>query len=66
MTVPQKSPADDRSYKVLSLPNKLTVLLVSDPTTDKVSDSADLRRRSSLSRLKLVAETRGDAAKQTS
>lgn len=52
MVVPQKSPADDRAYKVLELPNKLTVLLVSDPTTDKVSIVS--RRLSALSVARLT------------
>ena len=30
---PPKSPNDDREYRHITLPNKLQVLLVSDPTT---------------------------------
>lgn len=33
---PTKSASDDRGYKIITLPNKLTAILVSDPTTDKV------------------------------
>ncbi|KAK4169407.1 ubiquitin carboxyl-terminal hydrolase [Cladorrhinum sp. PSN259] len=33
---------DDRSYRVIRLPNKLEVLIVHDPTTDKASASCDV------------------------
>ena len=37
-----KSASDDRAYRVVSLPNELSVLLVSDPTTDKASAAMDV------------------------
>jgi len=44
---PVKSATDKRSYKVFDLPNKLRVLLVSDPDTDKVHfDTTHTRTRS--------------------
>ena len=33
---------DDRSYRVIQLPNKLEALLVHDPNTDKASASANV------------------------
>lgn len=33
---------DDRSYRVIRLPNKLEALLVHDPTTDKASAACDV------------------------
>ncbi len=33
---------DDRSYRVIRLPNKLEVLLVHDPETDKASAAMDV------------------------
>jgi insulysin len=35
----EKPELDDRSYRVIALPNKLEALLVHDPTTDKASAS---------------------------
>ena len=32
---PNKSPNDEREYKAVELPNKLKVVLVSDPTVEK-------------------------------
>ncbi|KAF7234463.1 hypothetical protein EG68_11785 [Paragonimus skrjabini miyazakii] len=32
-----KSPYDDREYKYMELPNKMRVLLISDPNTDKAA-----------------------------
>ena len=37
-----KSPNDKRTYKAITLENKLTVLLVSDPTTDKAAAALDV------------------------
>lgn len=34
--IPTKSASDDREYRVFSLKNELQVLLVHDPTSDKV------------------------------
>lgn len=34
-----KSPNDNRSYKVITLPNQLEVMLISDPTTEKSAAS---------------------------
>ena len=39
MVIPTKSQSDDRDYKVITLDNKLTAILVSDPTTDKVNSA---------------------------
>ena len=39
MVIPTKSQSDDRDYKVITLENKLTAILVSDPTTDKVNSA---------------------------
>ena len=39
MVTPTKSQSDDRDYKVITLENKLTAILVSDPTTDKVNSA---------------------------
>ncbi len=40
----EKSPQDDREYKILTLnSNSLTTLLISDPTTDKSSAALDVR-----------------------
>ncbi|KAI5284253.1 Insulinase (Peptidase M16) [Ascosphaera atra] len=38
----EKPELDDRSYRVIRLPNRLEVLLVHDPTTDKASASMDV------------------------
>lgn len=38
----EKPSLDDRSYRVISLPNHLEVLLVSDPSTDKASAAMDV------------------------
>ncbi len=38
----ESSPQDDREYKFITLPNKLKVLLISDPTTDKASAAMDV------------------------
>ena len=35
--IPDKSPQDKRSYRILTLPNKLQVVLVHDPETEKAS-----------------------------
>ena len=35
-------PQDDRSYRIITLPNALTALLISDPTTDKSAASLDV------------------------
>jgi insulysin len=40
---PVKSPSDKRSYRFITLPNKLDVLCVSDPDTDKSAASMDVR-----------------------
>ncbi|KAJ3185740.1 Insulinase (Peptidase M16) [Gaertneriomyces sp. JEL0708] len=37
-----KPDLDDRSYRILTLPNKLDVLLISDPHTDKASAALDV------------------------
>lgn len=37
-----KSPNDDREYRYLTLPNRLRVLLISDPATDKASAALDV------------------------
>jgi len=39
----ESSAQDDRIYKFMSLPNNLTCLLISDPTTDKASAAMDVR-----------------------
>ncbi|MGI9325471.1 MAG: insulinase family protein, partial [Pseudomonadales bacterium] len=41
-----KSPNDDREYRYLTLPNRMQVLLVSDPTTDKAAASLVVQRGS--------------------
>jgi insulysin len=38
----EKPALDDRSYRVIKLPNKLEVLLVHDPDTDKASASLNV------------------------
>ncbi len=38
----EKPALDDRSYRVITLPNKLEVLLVHDPDTDKASASLNV------------------------
>lgn len=38
----EKPSLDDRSYRVIRLPNKLEALLVHDPTTDKASAALDV------------------------
>ena len=38
----EKPALDDRSYRVIELPNKLEALLVHDPTTDKSSASVNV------------------------
>lgn len=38
----EKPDLDDRSYRVVSLPNKLEALLVHDPETDKASASLNV------------------------
>ena len=38
----EKPEIDDRSYKVIELPNKLRALLVHDPTTDFASAAMDV------------------------
>lgn len=38
----EKPELDDRSYRVIRLPNKLEALLVHDPDTDKASASANV------------------------
>jgi insulysin len=40
--VPIKSQNDDRDYRYLTLENKMKVLLISDPKTDKSSASLDV------------------------
>ena len=40
--VPDKSPIDDCSYRFITLENKMRVLLVSDPTTDKAACSMNV------------------------
>jgi len=39
----EASQQDDRKYKLIQLPNKLTCLLISDPTTDKAAAAMDVR-----------------------
>lgn len=40
----ESSPQDDREYKAIRLnQNQLTVLLISDPTTDKAAAAMDVR-----------------------
>ena len=39
---PTKSPADERIYRVIELPNKLEVLLCSDAVTEKSSAAMDV------------------------
>lgn len=39
----ETSQQDDRKYKLITLPNKLQCLLISDPTTDKASCAMDVR-----------------------
>jgi secreted Zn-dependent insulinase-like peptidase len=41
-----QSPNDDRSYRYLTLPNRMQVLLVSDPDTDKAAASLVVQRGS--------------------
>lgn len=38
----QKSPSDDREYRLVTLPNQLQVLLISDPETPKAAASLDV------------------------
>ena len=38
----EKPALDDRSYRVIQLPNKLEALLASDPKTDKASASVNV------------------------
>lgn len=38
----EKPALDDRSYRVIKLPNKLEALLVHDPATDKASASVNV------------------------
>lgn len=38
----EKPALDDRSYRVIRLPNKLEALLVHDPDTDKASASVNV------------------------
>jgi insulysin len=38
----ESSPQDDRTYKMITLQNNLTALLISDPTTDKASVAMDV------------------------
>lgn len=38
----EKPELDDRSYRVIRLPNRLEALLVHDPDTDKASASANV------------------------
>ena len=42
----RKSPNDEREYRYLTLPNKLRVLLVSDPTTQKSAAALSVYRGS--------------------
>ncbi len=42
VTTPRVSPADDRDYRVLTLDNGLTALLVSDPEADKAAASLNV------------------------
>ena len=39
---PVKSPNDDYQYRLLTLPNKMEVLLISDPSTAKAAASLDI------------------------
>ena len=39
----ESSQQDDRCYKIITLPNQLTALLISDNTTDKASAALDVR-----------------------
>ena len=39
----EASQQDDRKYKLIQLPNNLTCLLISDPTTDKSAAAMDVR-----------------------
>ena len=39
----ESSAQDDRIYKIMTLENNLTCLLISDPTTDKASAAMDVR-----------------------
>jgi len=39
---PEKSPQDRREYRVITLPNALTALLISDPDTEKAAASLDV------------------------
>ena len=39
----ESSATDDRKYKIVELPNKLTALLISDPTSEKASAAMDVR-----------------------
>ena len=43
---PRQSPNDQRSYRYLTLSNKLQVLLVSDPATDKSAAALSVYRGS--------------------
>lgn len=43
MTAVEQSPQDDRCYRHVVLPNGLSALLISDPTTDKASAALDVR-----------------------
>ena len=38
-----QSPNDNREYKSFTLPNKLEILLISDPSTDKAAAALDVR-----------------------
>ena len=42
-TTVEQSPQDDRTYRHVVLPNGLSALLISDPTTDKASAALDVR-----------------------
>ena len=39
---PQKASEDSRDYRALELPNKLKVVLISDPSTDKSGAALDV------------------------
>ena len=39
----EKPELDDRSYRVIKLPNELEALLVNDPETDKASASVNVK-----------------------
>ncbi|KAL8293043.1 hypothetical protein RQP46_000737 [Phenoliferia psychrophenolica] len=39
----EKSPNDDRDYRLILLPNGMEALLISDPTTDKASAAMDVK-----------------------